>query len=533
MVAQPIAEPRPDLRVMPASRALLYARVSTVEQSHGYSLPTQIESCRRWCADRGADVVAEFSDAHSGTELDRPGLNAAIDACRELRPDAVVLLDVDRLGRDPAVLAIAERELTRYGAKLVYVNGGDSGTGDGQLLNDIKAALAKYENFQRNERSRRGKHGRVKDGHPIVGPRPPYGYAYVGGERTGALVPREDEAAVVRQMFALACDGLSRQAIAQHLTAQGLPTRADAPDSIIHKRRGRGVWNPHTIIDILKSETYRGVWHYGKTRRVARTDGREGKVQVPKPRGEWLSAAVPPLVDDATWHRAQEQLAKHHRPVRPGECDYLLSGRVICECGRRWVGHYKRDRGYARYHCPVSPSQSWERPCSMRFGVRQDDMEGAVLGAVEAFLKDPEVRRTALREERERVAAERERLAADVAEIDRTLTRVDRQLGKLLDDALADLFPADQIAERTRSLAAERERLLADRERRLIDLDPPAVDVEAEIAALAPKVETAFANLTPAEVREILDLLRVEAHVIDRATVRLTGVMGTVVAALC
>src|SRR5690349_4542758 len=121
--------------------AILYCRVSSDEQTRGYSLPTQEESCRRHCEDHGYSVVGVYQDAHSGTELNRPGLNAAIEAVATLRPGVVVLHDVDRLGREFAVQAIAERELTRHGARIEYVLGGGTDTGDGLLLKGVKQAL--------------------------------------------------------------------------------------------------------------------------------------------------------------------------------------------------------------------------------------------------------------------------------------------------------------------------------------------------------------------------------------------------------
>ena len=39
--------------------ALVYCRLSTDEQTRGYNLPTQEESCRRYRADRGHGVAGE------------------------------------------------------------------------------------------------------------------------------------------------------------------------------------------------------------------------------------------------------------------------------------------------------------------------------------------------------------------------------------------------------------------------------------------------------------------------------------------
>jgi hypothetical protein len=51
-------------------------------------------------------------------------------------------------------------------------------------------------------------------------------------------------------------------------------------------------------------------------------------------------------------------------------------------------------------------------------------------------------------------------------------------------------------------------------------------DLEAAIAAMSPTVERAFVAAEPADLRKLLELLRVEVHPIDRQTVCLTGVVG-------
>src|SRR5919206_4843709 len=163
---------------MHTPRAVIYARVSSEEQSRGYSLDTQLDACRKYCADRGYVSVGEFTDAHTGTTMDRPGINALLDALPELRPDIIVLYDVDRLGRELVVQAVLEQELSRHGAHIEYVLGGATNTPEGELLKMMKGAISVFENRQRVERSKRGKVGRVKAGHPLVAGRPPFGYVY-------------------------------------------------------------------------------------------------------------------------------------------------------------------------------------------------------------------------------------------------------------------------------------------------------------------------------------------------------------------
>ena len=208
-----------------------------------------------------------FHDAHSGTELDRPGLNAAIEAVDALKPAVVLLHDVDRLGREIIVQAIAERDLTRHGARIEYVLGGGNATPEQELLKMMKQGIAVYENRQRVERSRRGKDGRVKAGGVLVAARPAYGYRYISEDHTGPLEPHPDEAPIVRKHLRL----VRRRAVdlLRHREASvrsGLPSRADTDTGVVRKRAPHHTWNPHTIAKMLRNETYKGVWYWGKTR---------------------------------------------------------------------------------------------------------------------------------------------------------------------------------------------------------------------------------------------------------------------------
>ncbi|MDP9365381.1 MAG: recombinase family protein [Chloroflexota bacterium] len=510
-------------------RCVIYCRVSSDEQARGYSLPTQEASCRRYCADRGYEIVGVYHDAHSGTELDRPGLNATIESVAALCPAVVLLHDVDRLGRELIVQAIAERELTRHGARVEYVLGGGTDTADGVLLKGVKQALAVYENYQRVERSRRGKDGRIRAGGVMVAARPAYGYRYVPGDRTGALVPDPDEAPIVARMFAWCADeGLTTYEIAKRLCAEGVPTRADTNPGVVRKRTARHFWDPHTVARILRNETHKGVWHWNKTRRVKRGDR---VVQEPRPREDWLTLAVPAIVDDAIWERAQGQLDRNKTTARRNaKREYLLRGLVTCpSCGRRWTGRYKNHLGRAYYRCPTTEGEPWRNDCTAQFGIEQGRLESGVLAAVKSFLLDPAARAASVGSEQARLATERDRLAADLVTVDRHLADVERKLGALLDDALTSGFPGEIVDRRKRDLLAERERRVRERAQALASLattDTP--DVEAAIAALAPTVERAFAEATPAELRRLLDVLRVEVRVLDRTTARLTGVVGGV-----
>ena len=87
-------------------RVCLYQRISTDEDHQPTSLKTQRERLERYCeAMEDWRIVAAFEDQASGTSLDRPGLQQALDLAREKRIDLLLVYRVDRLSRKVRQLA--------------------------------------------------------------------------------------------------------------------------------------------------------------------------------------------------------------------------------------------------------------------------------------------------------------------------------------------------------------------------------------------------------------------------------------------
>jgi DNA invertase Pin-like site-specific DNA recombinase len=88
-------------------RAVLYVRVSTKEQAErdgdpdGYSIPAQLEACRRKAASIGAVVVEEFVDrGESARSKDRPELQRLLRYVHENPVTHVIVHKIDRLARN-------------------------------------------------------------------------------------------------------------------------------------------------------------------------------------------------------------------------------------------------------------------------------------------------------------------------------------------------------------------------------------------------------------------------------------------------
>ena len=295
-------------------KAVIYARVSTDEQTNGYSLKTQIDAMHGYCREHGYAVVGEYRDDYTGTKLDRPGLDALRAHLKREKIDAVIVYDIDRLARKSVYQMLIEEEFERAGARVIYVNGQYEDTDEGRLQKQIRASIAEYERAKILERSKRGKRGKAQSGFVLVGARSPYGYAVKSEPHKAWLEVCEEEAQIVRLVFSwyLIGDGknapMTLRGIGARLRDMQIPTRGDKQKHVF-KKREFAYWTDAMIRHILMNHAYTGTWYFGKTQMVSDGKDQSRKVvnkrglgrQIPRPRNEWISVQVPAIIDRATF----------------------------------------------------------------------------------------------------------------------------------------------------------------------------------------------------------------------------------------
>ncbi len=115
-----------------------YARVSTGHQS----LDQQVDAL----IDAGVNTARVYTDKLSGTSTreERPGLAALLDYARE--GDAIVVVGIDRLGRNAAEVMTTIRELGQRGIVLRSLREGiDTSNTTGRMVAGVLASLAELE----------------------------------------------------------------------------------------------------------------------------------------------------------------------------------------------------------------------------------------------------------------------------------------------------------------------------------------------------------------------------------------------------
>ncbi len=108
--------------VVTSTRAAIYARSATqCEQGSLYSLNAQMAACRSYCDERGylLDEQYIYQEIASGADLrNRPSLHDLRMAARSNAFDIVVILDADRLSRNPAQVQALANELEAIGIQI-------------------------------------------------------------------------------------------------------------------------------------------------------------------------------------------------------------------------------------------------------------------------------------------------------------------------------------------------------------------------------------------------------------------------------
>ncbi|SHV60728.1 site-specific recombinase PinR [Mycobacteroides abscessus subsp. abscessus] len=141
-----------------------YARVSTGHQS----LDQQVDALTA----AGVDTSRVYSDKLSGTSTreQRPGLAALLDYARG--GDAIVVVGIDRLGRNAAEVMSTIRELGERGIVLRSLREGiDTSNATGRMVAGVLASLAELELELGRERRTAAREARRARGQAIGRPK--------------------------------------------------------------------------------------------------------------------------------------------------------------------------------------------------------------------------------------------------------------------------------------------------------------------------------------------------------------------------
>ncbi len=393
-------------------RCAIYARFSS-DLQRPTSIEDQIRRCREFAERQGWIILEEFvrfDEAKSAATLaGRDALHFLLSAAKS-KPaafDCLLVDDTSRLARYlPDVLSMNDR--LRYYGVFIYAVAQrlDCREKTARPLLTLHGMMDEQFLVSLAEKVHRGQEGRALKGLqpggkcygyrnvPIEDPTrsAKYGRSAVSGVRLEIV---EEEAAVVRRIFAMYARGSSLATIAKQLNAEGVV----APQTP-HTRQIRA-WGPSSIREMIRNERYRGVFVWNRTRKERNPEtGR--KTSRPRPQEEWMRVEVPEwkILSKELWRGVEAQIALVSKRFgartvggfgRMGKGPrYLFSGFIYCGlCGAKMIvvsGNGRR--GYVKYGCP---SHRYRGVCENSTMIRRDRLEEQLLMGLEKRVLQPEM----------------------------------------------------------------------------------------------------------------------------------------------
>lgn len=332
-----------------------YARVSSARQaSEGLSLDAQLERLRAVASD--GEFMGYVERGVSGRKTSRPELDRLL---ADVQPgDVVAVIALDRLGRSLTHVIETVKAIGERGGQLISLRESiDTTTATGRFMFAIVGAFAELESALIGERVKVTRPAALRKHGKALGGRRKY-----GRNSDGSI--REDEAAVLRNVFGQFLAGVPVGTIVAELNREGIPAA------------GGGRWYKASFPKLL-----------------ARPD-LVNRVQIDE---ELVEGQLEPIIEETDWLRVQAIYASRKRgPAPQGRKTALpyVADRplnVTCgSCGGRMRPRTvsRRGRTVTRYIC-VSRANYGSSACQMPY-VSRDAVDHLLVDFFRRGLLDPD-----------------------------------------------------------------------------------------------------------------------------------------------
>ena len=307
----------------PRKRVAAYARVSTDSEEQLSSYEAQVEFYTRYIKGNPSwEFVAVYTDEGiSGTNIKkREGFNRMIEDALNGKIDLILTKSISRFARNTVDTLTTVRALKANKVE-VYFEKENIYTLDakGEVMLTIMGSLAQEESRSISENVTWGKRRSMEEGK--------FSLAYkrfLGYEKGEDGLPKivEHEAKIVREIYQLFLGGSTMRSIADHLTAQKIPTPC-----------GKEKWSVSTIKSILQNEKYKGDALLQKTytadfltKKVKKNCG-----EVPQ---YYIQNSHPAIIDAETFDLVQKEIERRNPHRHKLHRSSPLNAKIICdECG--------------------------------------------------------------------------------------------------------------------------------------------------------------------------------------------------------
>ncbi len=382
-------------------RACAYLRLSrededkrgSVDESNSIkSQRMMIENFVKGLSD--VELVKEVcDDGYTGTDYERPAFQEMISMveCGEI--DCIIVKDLSRLGRESIGAGnYIQNYFPQKNVRFIAINDNfdslTANSSDKYMIVPVKNFVNESYCRDISIKSRSNQQVKRLNGE-YIGSFVCFGYKKDEQDKN-KIVPDEEAARVVQDIFSWKLMGVSANSIAQRLNERGTLSPAEykkvkgAKYKTSFQRNPEAKWTAKAVLRILTNEIYIGVLEQGKREKVSY----KVKKTIEKPKSAWIRVEHnhTPIISEADFKAVQELLKRDTRASESMTEPKLYAGLIFCgDCGRGMVSRkvaYK-DTVNEYYICS---GYNRGKECT-RHSIKLDVLNEIVLGEVRKHVK--------------------------------------------------------------------------------------------------------------------------------------------------
>jgi DNA invertase Pin-like site-specific DNA recombinase len=451
-------------------KAVLYVRVSSKEQSEGYSLDVQEKhAITNYAVKNNLEVVKIWKVWESAWREERKAFNDMINFVKKHPEITDIIFDVpDRMTRNDIDKVKIYGLVKEFGKTIHFSRTGKifsrNSSPDDEFMLDIEIAYAKKVSNDISVRTRMGLKEKAERG--ILPTRAPIGYK--NNPLTGMIDIDQERAPFVRKIFELYATGnYSEKAIVEIINREGL---RNSNGGKIHKSH---------IHRILKNPFYYGMFYWA---------------------GELKKGIHAPLISKELFDKVQEILKRCNKPFYTRR-QFAFSGLLICgKCGCKITAEIKKER-YIYYHCT-----GYRGKCG-NIRIREEELDRLLGEVVKKIKIDEKIANWVEKSINKGSEKEREYIEKKLRVLNAQLTKINNRMKQAYKDKLDGLISEKFFKENMKEWEKEKEEI----EKEIIECENLLKDIRVEdtklILELAQNAYYLYSQQPPSEKRKLLNII--------------------------
>lgn len=339
-------------------------------------------------SDEFENVQTYVDDGFTGTDTEREGFQKLLADVISKKVNCVIVKDLSRLSRNYTDAgSLIENLFVKMNVRFISLMEGVDSYQNPDSISSILVPITNVINdnfcYQTSKKIRQVFDCKRRNGE-FIGAFAPYGYEK-DPQNGHCLIIDEKAAEVVRDIFSMFLDGMSKNAIVHTLNEHGVPCPT------VYKREHLGLkyqnpradpvlqslWCAVTISSILKNRVYCGDMVQGRSR----IKSYKIHIQERVPEEDWfiVENTHEAIIDRETFQKVQRLLFRDTRTAPLINTPYLFSGFLYCaDCGKSVTRSVLKGTVY--YYCRTYKDQS--KTACTKHTLKHDRLESAVLYAI-------------------------------------------------------------------------------------------------------------------------------------------------------